>query len=177
MVPQNILYRLLLCFLWPWSCWAVNLLVLLLSLSTMQCAIMQEIFLPRKDISSYHLKNTQYAALLYVEQNMSPQFIWKLILVCALVLAVANIGRLSTKDAVLFLCDMQEKFRPNIFQFPNIVSNAARLLQVGYIHHSCTSYQSPSTILRDQFKRVCSVLWLTGQPHSEHPPHFDRAVP
>lgn len=44
--------------------------------------------------------------------------------------AVANIGRLSTKDAVLFLCDMQEKFRPNIFQFPNIVSNASRLLQV-----------------------------------------------
>ncbi|XP_060937512.1 isochorismatase domain-containing protein 2 [Limanda limanda] len=42
---------------------------------------------------------------------------------------MANIGRLSTKDTVLFLCDMQEKFRPNIFQFPNIVSNAARLLQ------------------------------------------------
>lgn len=44
--------------------------------------------------------------------------------------AVAKIGRLSTKDVVLFLCDMQEKFRPNIFQFPNIVSNASRLLQV-----------------------------------------------
>lgn len=44
--------------------------------------------------------------------------------------AVAKVGRLSTKDAVLFLCDMQEKFRPNIFQFPNIVSNASRLLQV-----------------------------------------------
>lgn len=48
-----------------------------------------------------------------------------------LVSAVASVGRLSTKDAVLFLCDMQEKFRPNIFQFTNIVSNAARLLQVG----------------------------------------------
>ncbi|XP_035018662.1 isochorismatase domain-containing protein 2 [Hippoglossus stenolepis] len=42
---------------------------------------------------------------------------------------MANIGRLSTKDAVLFLCDMQEKFRPNIFQFPNVISNASRLLQ------------------------------------------------
>lgn len=51
-----------------------------------------------------------------------------------LVFAVASIGRLSTKDTVLFLCDMQEKFRPNIFQFTNIVSNAARLLQVGYTH-------------------------------------------
>ncbi|XP_047217882.1 isochorismatase domain-containing protein 2 [Girardinichthys multiradiatus] len=46
---------------------------------------------------------------------------------------MANIGRLSTKDAVLFLCDMQEKFRPNIFQFNNIVSNAARLLQASRI--------------------------------------------
>ncbi|XP_029929346.1 isochorismatase domain-containing protein 2 [Myripristis murdjan] len=42
---------------------------------------------------------------------------------------MAGIGRLSTKGAVLLLCDMQEKFRPNIFQFTNIVSNAARLLQ------------------------------------------------
>lgn len=47
---------------------------------------------------------------------------------------MASIGRLSTKDAVLFLCDMQEKFRPNIFQFTNIVSNAARLLQVSSAH-------------------------------------------
>uniref|UniRef100_A0A3Q4BMZ4 Isochorismatase-like domain-containing protein n=1 Tax=Mola mola TaxID=94237 RepID=A0A3Q4BMZ4_MOLML len=45
----------------------------------------------------------------------------------------AKIGRLSTKDAVLFLCDMQEKFRPNIFQFTNIVSNAARLLQASRV--------------------------------------------
>ncbi|KAK2910130.1 isochorismatase domain-containing protein 2 isoform X2 [Channa argus] len=42
---------------------------------------------------------------------------------------MANIGRLSSTDAVVFLCDMQEKFRPNIFQFTNIVSNASRLLQ------------------------------------------------
>lgn len=42
---------------------------------------------------------------------------------------MARIGRLSTKGSVLLLCDIQEKFRPNIFQFTNIVSNAARLLQ------------------------------------------------
>ncbi|KAA0703124.1 Isochorismatase domain-containing protein 2 [Triplophysa tibetana] len=43
--------------------------------------------------------------------------------------SVARIGRLSTKGSVLLLCDMQEKFRPAIYQFTNIVSNAARLLQ------------------------------------------------
>ncbi|XP_026854976.2 isochorismatase domain-containing protein 2 [Electrophorus electricus] len=42
---------------------------------------------------------------------------------------MAHIGRLSSKSTVLLLCDMQEKFRPTIFQFTNIVSNAARLLQ------------------------------------------------
>ncbi|XP_076827007.1 isochorismatase domain-containing protein 2 [Brachyhypopomus gauderio] len=42
---------------------------------------------------------------------------------------MALIGRLSPKSTVLLLCDMQEKFRPTIFQFTNIVSNAARLLQ------------------------------------------------
>ncbi|GAA6082766.1 isochorismatase domain-containing protein 2 [Tachysurus ichikawai] len=42
---------------------------------------------------------------------------------------LAHIGRLSSKSSVLMLCDMQEKFRPTIFQFSNIVSNAARLLQ------------------------------------------------
>ncbi|XP_072769166.1 isochorismatase domain-containing protein 2 [Nerophis lumbriciformis] len=46
---------------------------------------------------------------------------------------MAGVGRLSSKDAVLLLCDMQEKFRPNIFQFTNIVSNAARLLQASRV--------------------------------------------
>ncbi|XP_030640375.1 isochorismatase domain-containing protein 2 [Chanos chanos] len=46
---------------------------------------------------------------------------------------MARIGRLSTKGSVLLLCDMQEKFRPNIFQFTNIVSNAARLLQAARV--------------------------------------------
>ena len=31
---------------------------------------------------------------------------------------------------MLLLCDMQEKFRPTIFHFTNVVNNAARLLQV-----------------------------------------------
>ncbi|XP_059423150.1 isochorismatase domain-containing protein 2-like [Carassius carassius] len=46
---------------------------------------------------------------------------------------LSRIGILSTKGTVLLLCDTQEKFRPTIFQFTNIVSNAARLLQVSEI--------------------------------------------
>ncbi|XP_029308480.1 isochorismatase domain-containing protein 2 [Cottoperca gobio] len=46
---------------------------------------------------------------------------------------MASVGRLSTKNTVLLLCDMQEKFRPNIFQFTNIVSNSARLLKASRV--------------------------------------------
>ena len=40
-----------------------------------------------------------------------------------------NIGRLTTKNSILFLCDMQEKFRNNIQYFPEIISNSSRVLQ------------------------------------------------
>ncbi|MBN3302943.1 ISOC2 protein, partial [Amia calva] len=40
------------------------------------------------------------------------------------------VGRLGVRGSVLLLCDMQEKFRPNIVHFTDVVSNSARLLQV-----------------------------------------------
>ncbi|XP_023671195.1 isochorismatase domain-containing protein 2 isoform X1 [Paramormyrops kingsleyae] len=46
---------------------------------------------------------------------------------------MAAVGRLMTRDTVLLLCDMQEKFRTNIVHFGSIVSNAARLLQASRI--------------------------------------------
>ncbi|KAM5131879.1 isochorismatase domain-containing protein 2 [Mantella aurantiaca] len=46
-------------------------------------------------------------------------------------MSVARLGRLGQKSSVLFLCDMQEKFRHNIAFFPQIVSVACRLLQAG----------------------------------------------
>ncbi|KPP77404.1 isochorismatase domain-containing protein 2, mitochondrial-like [Scleropages formosus] len=46
---------------------------------------------------------------------------------------MASVGRLTVKNTVLLLCDMQEKFRPNIVHFGNIVSNAARVLQASQI--------------------------------------------
>ncbi|XP_072281672.1 isochorismatase domain-containing protein 2 [Pyxicephalus adspersus] len=48
-------------------------------------------------------------------------------------MSLTRLGRLSQKSSVLFLCDMQEKFRPNITFFPQIVSVASRLLQAGKI--------------------------------------------
>lgn len=74
----------------------------------------------------------------YKLSNMSSYTKWSL--------SVAHIGRLSSKSSVLFLCDMQEKFRPTIFQFSNIVSNAARLLQVichsTWFEHACAAFHS-----------------------------------
>ncbi|XP_069056720.1 isochorismatase domain-containing protein 2 isoform X1 [Pleurodeles waltl] len=48
-------------------------------------------------------------------------------------MALCRIGKLSQKGSVLFLCDMQEKFRPNIAYFPEVVSVAARMLQAAKV--------------------------------------------
>ncbi|KAK7802060.1 hypothetical protein U0070_023959 [Myodes glareolus] len=43
--------------------------------------------------------------------------------------ARASLGRILPESSILFLCDMQEKFRPSIAYFPQIVSVAARMLK------------------------------------------------
>nr|XP_033817694.1 isochorismatase domain-containing protein 2 [Geotrypetes seraphini] len=48
-------------------------------------------------------------------------------------MALRKLGKLSQKSSVLFLCDMQEKFRPNIAAFPEIVSVAARMLRAAQV--------------------------------------------
>ncbi|XP_021075350.1 isochorismatase domain-containing protein 2 [Mus pahari] len=47
--------------------------------------------------------------------------------------AKASLGRVLPESSILFLCDMQEKFRPSIAYFPQIVSMAARMLKVARI--------------------------------------------
>ncbi|KAL8614295.1 Isochorismatase domain-containing protein 2, mitochondrial [Nucella lapillus] len=44
-------------------------------------------------------------------------------------MAAKKLGKLAVKNSCLFLCDMQEKFRPTIQYFPQIVSVSARMLQ------------------------------------------------
>ncbi|XP_041038276.1 isochorismatase domain-containing protein 2 [Carcharodon carcharias] len=48
-------------------------------------------------------------------------------------MAARSIGRLSTRGCALFLCDMQEKFRPNVAYFPQIVAVSARMLQASKV--------------------------------------------
>lgn len=48
-------------------------------------------------------------------------------------MSVARLGKVVPKTSILFLCDMQEKFRPNISYFPEIVSVAARMLKVAKV--------------------------------------------
>jgi isochorismate hydrolase len=40
-----------------------------------------------------------------------------------------RIARLSSKTSLLLLCDMQDKFRPSIKYFPQIVETSNKLLQ------------------------------------------------
>jgi len=49
-------------------------------------------------------------------------------------MAVVNrLGRLATNTCYFFLCDMQEKFRPSIRYFPEIVSVAQRMVTAAKI--------------------------------------------
>lgn len=40
-----------------------------------------------------------------------------------------HIARLSRKTSLLLLCDMQEKFRPTIKYYPQIIETSNKLLQ------------------------------------------------
>ncbi|XP_058037060.1 isochorismatase domain-containing protein 2 isoform X1 [Ahaetulla prasina] len=53
-------------------------------------------------------------------------------------MSLARLGKVVPKSSILFLCDMQEKFRPNISYFPQIVSVAARMLKVAKALEICT---------------------------------------
>lgn len=41
-----------------------------------------------------------------------------------------SIGRLSSNTCYFFLCDMQEKFRPSIRYFPEIITVAQRMVKL-----------------------------------------------
>ena len=44
-----------------------------------------------------------------------------------------SLGRLVPSKTSLFLCDMQDKFRPMISYFPQIVANSNRVLEATQI--------------------------------------------
>jgi len=50
---------------------------------------------------------------------------------------VNRLGRLASNTCYFFLCDMQEKFRPSIRYFPEIISVAQRM--VGYLMYMIDS--------------------------------------
>lgn len=42
--------------------------------------------------------------------------------------AVRSAGRLATNSCMFFLCDMQEKFRPTIKYYPEIITVADKMV-------------------------------------------------
>lgn len=47
--------------------------------------------------------------------------------------AVKNVGRLFSKQSALFICDIQEKFRPNIKHFDGIVEITSRMVKAAHV--------------------------------------------
>lgn len=48
-------------------------------------------------------------------------------------MAARRVGKVLADNTALFLCDMQEKFRPTIKYFPQIVEVSARMLAAAKI--------------------------------------------
>ncbi|KAG0369766.1 Isochorismatase-like protein [Gamsiella multidivaricata] len=42
--------------------------------------------------------------------------------------ALRNVGRVHQKSTAFFLCDIQEKFRTHIFQYPSVVATAQKMI-------------------------------------------------
>ncbi|KAF9356032.1 Isochorismatase domain-containing protein 1 [Mortierella sp. NVP85] len=42
--------------------------------------------------------------------------------------ALRNVGRLHQQSTAFFLCDIQEKFRTHIFQYPSVVATAQKMI-------------------------------------------------
>ncbi|KAF9983504.1 Isochorismatase domain-containing protein 1 [Mortierella antarctica] len=42
--------------------------------------------------------------------------------------ALRNVGRVHQKTTAFFLCDIQEKFRSHIFQYPSVVATAQKMI-------------------------------------------------
>lgn len=53
--------------------------------------------------------------------------------------AVRRLGRLTHQSCYFFLCDMQEKFRPSIRYFPEIITVAQRMVRLR--HTLCPEHQ------------------------------------
>lgn len=43
---------------------------------------------------------------------------------------IRNVGRLAANSCYLFLCDMQEKFRPTIRYYPEIIAVAEKMVML-----------------------------------------------
>uniref|UniRef100_A0A5F9CEW0 Isochorismatase-like domain-containing protein n=1 Tax=Oryctolagus cuniculus TaxID=9986 RepID=A0A5F9CEW0_RABIT len=69
-----------------------------------------------------------------------------------------GLGRVHPGSSILFLCDMQEKFRHGIAYFPQIVSVAARMLRVGPSLLPQTSSACPALSPQTSSARPASSL-------------------
>lgn len=56
--------------------------------------------------------------------------------------AVRRLGRLTQQSCYFFLCDMQEKFRPSIRYFPEIITVAQRMVRLRHtLRPLCIEHQ------------------------------------
>ena len=67
--------------------------------------------------------------------------------------AARSLGRLASNTCYFFLCDMQEKFRPSIRYFPEIITVAQRMVRplrvLSWCLHTLVTTGTSSSCIRD----------------------------
>ncbi|KAJ8298621.1 hypothetical protein KUTeg_022681 [Tegillarca granosa] len=70
-------------------------------------------------------------------------------------MAARRLGKINLKNTALFLCDMQEKFRPTIKFYPQVISVANRLLKSAEILNM-------PIVVTEQYPKDLKSIVLTG---------------
>lgn len=61
----------------------------------------------------------------------------------ALAMVISKIARLTPQSTAVFVCDIQEKFRGRIWQFPSVISVAGKMVSIRRICVLTYTYLTP----------------------------------
>ena len=111
--------------------------------------------LKARDTSSFWLALPVRAAM--PDFNSNPAFCP--VRVTFLIMSISKIARIAPQSTAVFVCDIQEKFRGRIWQFPSVISVAGKMVSLNF-HRRVTLYISLCKPKRFSNRLKLLELWI-----------------